>query len=134
RGPPRRSDSPRGPGRRARPPRPRSRREVSPLPPSLSLFLASGARMRSGRKMRRHPRPARRGGDMDTVQQAQSSSEERSPASQILEDGLFSGALGAVLVALWYLILDSLAGRPLYTPFLLGSVLFQGTSDVSHLT
>jgi hypothetical protein len=50
---------------------------------------------------------------------------------QVLEDGLFTGTIGAGLVALWYLILDTIAGRPLFTPALLGSVLFKGATDAA---
>lgn len=44
----------------------------------------------------------------------------------ILLDGVFAGAIGALSVALWFLIVDSLAGRPLFTPALLGTVLLHG--------
>jgi hypothetical protein len=47
----------------------------------------------------------------------------RPSASDILLDGLFTGMIGALAVALWFLVLDLAAGRPLYTPSLLGSVL-----------
>jgi hypothetical protein len=43
-----------------------------------------------------------------------------------LLDGLFSGAIGALAVAMWFLIIDVLAGRPLFTPALLGTVLLHG--------
>ena len=57
----------------------------------------------------------------------------RSATAQILEDGLFAGTIGGVLVALWYLVLDSLNGRPLFTPSLLGSVLFKGATDAASV-
>ena len=41
-------------------------------------------------------------------------------------EGVITGALGAVVVALWYLIVDSIGGRPLYTPNVLGKVFFRG--------
>ena len=44
----------------------------------------------------------------------------------ILLDGLFTGMIGAIAVAIWFLILDTLAGHPLRTPALLGSVLLHG--------
>jgi hypothetical protein len=44
--------------------------------------------------------------------------------SLVAKDGILSGAIGALMVAVWFLILDSIAGRPLYTPSLLGKVLF----------
>ena len=58
----------------------------------------------------------------------------RTFASQILEDGFFCGVLGAGIVALWYLVLDTLAGRPLYTPSLLGSLLFQKGASLANVT
>jgi hypothetical protein len=48
----------------------------------------------------------------------------RSRAATIAEDGLFAGALGGLSVAVFFLIVDVLEGRPLFTPSLLGSVLF----------
>jgi hypothetical protein len=57
-----------------------------------------------------------------------------SPAhtSDILLDGLFTGMIGALLVALWFLILDLAAGRPLYTPALLGSVVLHGSDSAAR--
>ena len=48
--------------------------------------------------------------------------------TDILLDGLFTGMIGALAVALWFLVLDVASGRPLYTPALLGSVLL----DAGH--
>jgi hypothetical protein len=42
----------------------------------------------------------------------------------VAKDGILSGAIGALMVAVWFLILDTIAGQPLYTPSLLGKVLF----------
>jgi len=44
----------------------------------------------------------------------------------ILGDGFEAGALGAVVVALWFLLIDSIEGRPFYTPSLLGTALTRG--------
>jgi hypothetical protein len=71
---------------------------------------------------------------MDTAHPAATQTTGRSLASQVLEDGFFVGVIGAAIVALWYLVLDSLAGRPLFTPSLLGSILFRGASDASQVT
>jgi len=46
----------------------------------------------------------------------------------ILENGFLSGAIGALVVAVWFVILDVLQGRPFFTPSLLGSVVFSGAS------
>ena len=50
----------------------------------------------------------------------------RMSAGEIVMDGLFTGMLGALTVALWFLILDVAQGRPLATPALLGTVLLHG--------
>jgi len=52
----------------------------------------------------------------------------RSQLSIVAEDGLLAGVLGAVTVALFFLVVDVLRGQPLFTPSLLGSVLFLGKS------
>ena len=44
-------------------------------------------------------------------------------AGDVLLDGLVAGALGALTAALWFLVLDLGAGRPLRTPALLGTAL-----------
>jgi hypothetical protein len=40
-----------------------------------------------------------------------------------LREGLVSGLIGAAAVAAWFLIVDTVAGRPFYTPAVLGSAL-----------
>lgn len=50
----------------------------------------------------------------------------RTTTSDIVLDGLFTGMIGALAVALWFLVLDVIAGRPLYTPALLGTFLLHG--------
>jgi len=40
------------------------------------------------------------------------------------QEGLIAGLVGAATVALWFLLVDMVQGRPLYTPTVLGSVLF----------
>lgn len=42
----------------------------------------------------------------------------------IVGDGVTSGVIGATAVAIWFLIVDSFAARPLYTPRVLGAALF----------
>jgi hypothetical protein len=71
---------------------------------------------------------------MDTVGHADPQAGSRSFTSQILEDGFFCGVIGAGVVALWYLVLDTIAGHPLYTPSLLGSLLFQKGASLSNVT
>jgi hypothetical protein len=71
---------------------------------------------------------------MDTVSHADPHAGTRSFTSQIIEDGFFCGVIGAGVVALWYLVLDTIAGHPLFTPSLLGSLLFQKGAAVSNVT
>jgi hypothetical protein len=71
---------------------------------------------------------------MATVGSVDPPAGPRTFAIQILEDGFFCGVLGAGVVALWYLVLDTLAGRPLFTPSLLGSLLFQKGAALSNVT
>lgn len=58
----------------------------------------------------------------------------RSSVSDILLDGLFTGMIGALVVALWFLVLDLAAGQPLRTPALLGNVLLHGTAGSGIVT
>src|SRR5262245_10192137 len=39
-------------------------------------------------------------------------------------EGTIAGILGASIVALWFLMVDSIAGRPFFTPAILGASLF----------
>ncbi len=48
----------------------------------------------------------------------------------IIRQGLVAGIIGAVVVAVWFLIVDSIAGRPLFTPAALGSAILNGASGV----
>jgi hypothetical protein len=41
-------------------------------------------------------------------------------------EGLVAGLLGAATIALWFFVLDVVAGRPFHTPTLLGTALFRG--------
>ena len=41
-----------------------------------------------------------------------------------LREGGIAGVIGASTVALWFLMVDSIAGRPLFTPAILGASLF----------
>jgi len=48
-------------------------------------------------------------------------------ASDVLLDGLFTGAIGAIVVAAWFFVLDALHGRPFFTPALLGTIFLHGS-------
>lgn len=50
----------------------------------------------------------------------------------LLYESFYSGAIGGAVVALFFLVNDSLGGRPFFTPSLLGGILFgTGGSDAA---
>ena len=48
-----------------------------------------------------------------------------SPRIRLTAEGITAGILGGATIALWFLILDSVRGHPLYTPTLLGMAIFE---------
>lgn len=48
---------------------------------------------------------------------------------RVVREGFAVGLIGAGSVAVWFLIVDLIAGRPLFTPAVLGSAAFQGLRD-----
>jgi hypothetical protein len=48
---------------------------------------------------------------------------------RILQEGFVAGLIGAASVALWFLLVDTFAGRPFLTPGVLGSAVFWGLRD-----
>lgn len=40
-------------------------------------------------------------------------------------EGIVAGTIGAAIIAVWFLIMDTIKGQPLYTPSVLGTVLFR---------
>ena len=54
--------------------------------------------------------------------------------ARIVIDGAVAGILGAIVVALWFLIFDTIRGHPLETPALLAATLLHGThtAQVHH--
>ena len=50
---------------------------------------------------------------------------EQKNVSELYIEGIIAGLIGAGILAVWFLIIDTLNGRPLYTPTLLGSALFR---------
>jgi hypothetical protein len=56
------------------------------------------------------------------------SSGLRGRAADVAYDAFYSGAIGGSAVALYFLAVDLLNGQPLFTPSLMGSVLFEGAS------
>jgi hypothetical protein len=53
--------------------------------------------------------------------------------TRILREGFIAGLIGAAAVALWFLVIDALAGRPFFTPAMLGSAVFWGAHDPSQV-
>ena len=47
-----------------------------------------------------------------------------SDVSKLYAEGIVAGIVGATTIAIWLLIWDTLHGRPLYTPTVLGTALF----------
>jgi hypothetical protein len=45
---------------------------------------------------------------------------------RIVREGVVAGTLSGAIVALWYLLCDSIEGRPFHTPALLGAIIFNG--------
>jgi hypothetical protein len=41
-------------------------------------------------------------------------------------EGIRAGLVGASIIAFWFLLVDTIAGHPLYTPTVLGEALFRG--------
>lgn len=48
------------------------------------------------------------------------------PWVQVAREGVVSGIIGAVIVAVWFLIADFASGQPFHTPALLGALIFSG--------
>lgn len=46
----------------------------------------------------------------------------------IAREGVAGGVIGAAAVAMWFLIVDTIAGQPFYTPAVLGAGVFRGLS------
>ncbi len=46
-------------------------------------------------------------------------------SERLLREGVVAGIIGAATIAIWFLILDAIEGRPLYTPTVLGTALVQ---------
>ncbi|MFO7587955.1 MAG: hypothetical protein R6X22_07755 [Gemmatimonadota bacterium] len=51
-----------------------------------------------------------------------------------LRPGVITGLIGAATLAAWFLVVDSVSGRPLFTPAALGSVLLSGVDAASAVS
>ena len=52
-------------------------------------------------------------------------------SSRVYQEGIIAGVIGAATVAIWFLVIDTIAGRPLSTPTLLGAALFHRGAAVA---
>lgn len=52
----------------------------------------------------------------------------------VVREGLVTGLIGAGAVAVWFLGVDTIAGRPFFTPAVLGSAMFFGLRDPATVT
>jgi hypothetical protein len=57
---------------------------------------------------------------------AQMATSDIVECSKMHKQGVVAGFIGAATIAVWFLILDAIQGRPLYTPTVLGTALFRG--------
>ena len=57
--------------------------------------------------------------------------QEERVSSAVYTEGLLAGVVGAATIAGWFLLLDSIAGRPLYTPSVLGTALVRGGEAIA---
>jgi len=55
-----------------------------------------------------------------------------SDMSRVYGEGITAGLIGAATIAVWFLIVDTINGRPLYTPTVLGTALFRGGAGLDH--
>lgn len=54
--------------------------------------------------------------------------------NRVLVHGVVAGVLGATAVAIWFLLIDALVRRILFTPAALGSALFYGATSPNQVT
>ena len=52
--------------------------------------------------------------------------------SRVYGEGIAAGLLGAATIAVWFVIVDTINGRPLFTPTVLGTALFRGGAGLDH--
>ncbi len=60
--------------------------------------------------------------------------EPRAHPRGVVREGFVAGLIGAVAVAAWFLLVDVIAGRPFFTPAVLGSAVFFGLRDPTVVT
>ena len=50
----------------------------------------------------------------------------------VYAEGILAGSVGAATIAVWFLALDSISGRPFFTPTVLGTALFRGGAGLEN--
>lgn len=68
---------------------------------------------------------------MDDSASAPASSPDASSTGDLLYDAFYGGAMGGAATALFFLVVDGIAGELLFTPSLLGTVLFTGADPAA---
>src|SRR5690348_5277438 len=53
--------------------------------------------------------------------------------TRILREGFVAGCIGAAAVAMWFLLIDIINGRPFFTPAMLGSAVFWHVYDPAQV-
>ena len=71
---------------------------------------------------------------MNAMEQSRTTPAPRLTLAAIFNDGLYAGVIGAGIVALWFLVIDTIAGHPLHTPTLLGTLLIKGVDALATAT
>jgi hypothetical protein len=55
-------------------------------------------------------------------------------AARLYQEAMIAGVIGAATVAVWFLLLDTAAGHPFYTPTVLGTAIFRRSALASPET
>jgi hypothetical protein len=69
-----------------------------------------------------------------TAPTADALSDPAHDTARLYQEGMIAGVIGAATVALWFLLLDTAAGHPLYTPTVLGTAIFRHAALASPET
>jgi hypothetical protein len=59
-----------------------------------------------------------------TVGHGSQTSASTLDTTRVYQEGIIAGVLGGLTVAVWFLVVDAVHGRPFYTPSVLGTALF----------
>lgn len=67
------------------------------------------------------------------VAETSATTQARPDAAKLYQEGIIAGLIGAATIAIWFLILDAISGRPLWTPTVLGTALFRRGAGLEAL-